>query len=131
MEILFFIAGISLGFYVKGRFFGAGGSDGKVFAPRSESERKEMQEESREALEERTASRKDRILKFIKKEMDHQKQLQNCNLGVEVVGVTRNEIEELLDVSDQTARKYLNELEDEGKIEQIGESGRGVTYKLK
>jgi len=46
-------------------------------------------------------------------------------------GITSDEVEKLLDVSDQTARKYLNELEDENKIEQVGDRGRGVYYILK
>jgi len=94
-------------------------------------ELEEMHRKAQVSITERTKSRKARILKYIKKEMEYQKQLQNCNLGVEVVGVTCNEIEELLDISDSTARKYLNELEEEGKIEQIGKTGRGVTYKIK
>jgi len=40
------------------------------------------------------------------------------------------DIEKLLDISDVTARKYLNELESEGKIKQIGEVGRNVHYVL-
>ena len=45
--------------------------------------------------------------------------------------VTNNEIEKALGVSDATATRYLDELEREGKIEQIGIEGRGVVYRLK
>jgi len=42
--------------------------------------------------------------------------------------VTNDEVEELLLVSNNTALKYLNELEEEGKLEQMGDTGRGVYY---
>lgn len=45
--------------------------------------------------------------------------------------VTNNDIEKLLDVSDATATRYLSDLEQDGKIEQIGKTGRGVEYRLK
>lgn len=44
---------------------------------------------------------------------------------------SNNDIEQLLDVSDATATRYLDELEQEGAIEQIGEKGRFVKYQLK
>lgn len=45
--------------------------------------------------------------------------------------VTNDDVEKSLGVSDATATNYLSELEREGKIEQIGERGRFVTYRLK
>ena len=42
--------------------------------------------------------------------------------------VTNDMIETLLGVSDATATNYLEELEQEGKIIQHGEVGRGVFY---
>lgn len=45
--------------------------------------------------------------------------------------ITNNDIEKLLNVSDATATRYLNELEKEGRIEQIGKTGRAVYYQLK
>ncbi len=45
--------------------------------------------------------------------------------------ITNNDVEKLLNVSDATATNYLQELEDEGKIEQIGKTGRSVFYRLK
>jgi len=42
-----------------------------------------------------------------------------------------NDIEKLLNVSDASATRYLDELEQEGAIEQIGEKGRFVKYRLK
>jgi len=58
---------------------------------------------------------KDRIIAYLK---------QNTE-------ATNNDIENLLKVSDSTATRYLDELEEEGKIEQIGEKGRFVKYRLK
>ncbi len=41
-----------------------------------------------------------------------------------------NEIQGLLSVSDASAENYLDELEKEGKIRQVGEKGRFVEYEL-
>lgn len=45
--------------------------------------------------------------------------------------VTNDVIEKMLNVSDTTATNYLQELEREGFIEQLGERGRFVSYRLK
>ncbi len=45
--------------------------------------------------------------------------------------VTNNDIELHLSVSDATAERYLNELEQEEKISQHGETGRSVFYTLR
>lgn len=42
--------------------------------------------------------------------------------------ITNDDVEEALSVSDATASRYLSELEEEGKIRQVGETGRGVYY---
>jgi len=44
--------------------------------------------------------------------------------------VTNNEIEKLLNISDATATRYLDELEREGVLKQIGRTGRFVRYKI-
>jgi len=44
--------------------------------------------------------------------------------------ITNNDVEKLLNVSDATATNYLQELEDEGRIKQIGKTGSGVYYIL-
>ena len=44
--------------------------------------------------------------------------------------VTNNDVEKLLGVSDATATRYLNELEKEQKIKQIGTVGHAVYYRL-
>lgn len=42
--------------------------------------------------------------------------------------ITNNDVERLLSISDATATNYLQELEQEGLIEQIGTHGRFVRY---
>ncbi len=42
--------------------------------------------------------------------------------------VRNNDVERMFAVSDATATNYLSELEKEGKIRQIGNRGRFVTY---
>ena len=44
--------------------------------------------------------------------------------------VTNNDVEKLCGVSDATATRYLNELEKEQKIKQIGTVGHAVYYRL-
>lgn len=63
-------------------------------------------------------------------------QSENMEIGKEQIltyiqkhgAITNESVVELLDVSDSTAYRYLEALEQEGKIEQIGETGRGVQY---
>ena len=45
--------------------------------------------------------------------------------------ITNNDVEKLLGVSDATATRYLDDLEKEEKISQIGDTGQGVYYILK
>lgn len=39
-----------------------------------------------------------------------------------------DDIQKLLGVSDRTVQRYFNELEAEGKVKQVGETGKGVFY---
>lgn len=41
------------------------------------------------------------------------------------------DIREGLGISERSVVRYMNELEREGKAEQVGNTGRGVTYRLK
>jgi len=50
------------------------------------------------------------------------------NLIEEKGRVANNDIQVLLGVADSTATKYLQQLEDKGKIKQKGEAGRFVYY---
>lgn len=43
--------------------------------------------------------------------------------------ITNDDLERFLGVSDATAERYLNELENEGSLTQVGKRGRGVAYK--
>ena len=45
--------------------------------------------------------------------------------------LSNSDIREVLGVGRTSAVRYLDELEKEGKVEQIGEGGRGVVYRLK
>lgn len=125
--LFFFIAGIALGMWVKGKSFE--NQAGRLTG---------IRDEAKEALAERTRKRKEKILEFMKSEALHQKDLEVCDvpgsptLQESVIRnrVTREDIEKLLSVTDGTARKYLNELESEGRIKQIGSTGRDVHYEL-
>ena len=64
------------------------------------------------ARDERAKENKEKILKSI----EIQKSINN------------DSAQSLLGVSDATATRYLDELERDGKIKQIGNSGRGVFY---
>lgn len=44
--------------------------------------------------------------------------------------ITNDQAQELLNVSDATATRYLSELELENKITQVGDTGRGVYYTI-
>lgn len=46
-------------------------------------------------------------------------------------GITNDDVEEALGVSDATAERYLQELEKAGKLVQVGGVGRAVRYRLK
>ena len=123
-NILFLIIGVAIGFFIKGKTT-------KTLAVKSTAEMADMRVEAKEAFKERLDERKKKILDFMAKEAKHQKELQNCSVADTKPGITSADTEKLLDVKEDTARKYLNELEREGLIEQIGTTGKGVYYKLK
>jgi len=50
------------------------------------------------------------------------------NLFSENKGTTNDEVEKLLHVSDATATRYLETLEKEGKIKQVGKTGKYTNY---
>ena len=125
INILYFIAGIALGFFIKSKI-----KTKNTFYLKDKEELDEMRIEAQEALAERTKHRKEKILEFMKDEAIHQKELEACNPGIIEKGIVSADIEKLLGVSNGTARKYLNELEAENKIKQIGSSGRDVYYIL-
>ena len=64
----------------------------------------------------------------VNKRAENIKKLREYLLSQEKI--TNNDIEKLLEVSDATATRYLDELEKAGLIEQGGIEGRGVYYKI-
>lgn len=116
---------------VAGVSFFIGRKSVRTFRPAETEELKEMREESRKALSERTEKRKERILHLMNSELVHRNELKACGVHDLKKGITSLNVKKLLDVSSKTARKYLNELEDGGKIRQIGERGPDVYYVLK
>ena len=42
--------------------------------------------------------------------------------------LTNNDVEAMLGISDATATRYFEELEREGKVRQVGKTGRYVSY---
>lgn len=51
-------------------------------------------------------------------------------LFIDADKITNKDVQELLKVSDSTATRYLDDLEERGRIEQIGETGQSVFYRL-
>ncbi len=72
----------------------------------------EAGEKGRAAIAARIKKRKDRIMERAKREGK----------------VTNDDVEDLFCISDSTAHNYLSELEAEGRLTQVGETGRGVYY---
>ena len=73
-----------------------------------------LQAINEQATKEKTEN-KQKIMEFFATSLNHE--------------ATNNEIEELLEVSDATATRYLDELEEGGLIKQIGKTGVSVYYK--
>ncbi len=119
--IIIGIAGIVLGTYL-GRKYKIGKEDKPFGASASLGASSVQEKESlveKQACEKKENKRK--ILEFFEspsfvKASDGQARVAN------------NDIETLLGVSDATATRYLDELEKEGKIRQVGQTGRYVYY---
>jgi len=73
---------------------------------------REMLAKARAAIQERKRKKLDRILILLN---------EKKNIG-------NDDVEKLLHVSDATATRYLNQLEREGKIVQVGKTGQSVRY---
>ncbi len=67
---------------------------------------------------------------LIEKQAEEKKRNKEAILGVleTQTPLTNNHIEQLLGISDATATRYLEELEKEGKIRQVGKTGQSVYY---
>ena len=99
----------------------------KRFKPKTGDEMAEMQEDSREALSERTEDRKEKILGMMEDKKNGKGGFSGCSVEEGKEGIVRTDVEKLLDVSRNTADKYLDELEKDGKVEQVG-SGTSFQY---
>ncbi|MFT4536873.1 MAG: Fic family protein [Saprospiraceae bacterium] len=100
------------------------------FSHISKSEKVEHREALNQALDVRTETRKEVILDTLKMKVSTKEKLATCDIETEEPRITRNEVESLVKVSGQTALKYLNELEEEGRVIQVGSRGQDVYYVL-
>ncbi|PIQ91580.1 MAG: hypothetical protein COV70_02910 [Parcubacteria group bacterium CG11_big_fil_rev_8_21_14_0_20_39_22] len=66
-------------------------------------------------LDAKKKDRKERILAFLREKGE----------------LSNSDIREALEISERSVVRYMNELEKEGSVEQVGDTGRGVTYRLK
>ena len=75
-------------------------------------------------------SGKKKKIGLIQRQAEEKKRDKEAILGILETQhpLTNNHIEQLLGISDATATRYLEELEKEGKIRQVGATGRGVYY---
>jgi predicted HTH transcriptional regulator len=78
--------------------------------------------------ETRPEKRDSLIEKQAREKEEHKKMIREFVKGKEKI--YNNDIEKLLKVSNATAKRYLNELEKEGILKQIGEIGQGVCYEV-
>lgn len=107
MSALLYIIAVTVAFYI-------GRVSAKHPMPLSVYELQELRREKTRSIHDRVSKSKARIIDYVQ------------STGQ----VTNHEVEDLLLVSSSTAHRYLNELEREGILEQIGSSGRGVYYVL-
>ncbi|MDP3996105.1 MAG: FaeA/PapI family transcriptional regulator [bacterium] len=107
-KILIFIVGVALGIWI-GKLRRADGKDDTA---------SEISAGKAAPLHKATAGKEDRKERIMR-------------LFSEKSEIQNDDVEKLLGVSDATATNYLSELEAEGKVEQVGERGRGVFYTIK
>ena len=84
----------------------------KCFSPKEGDALLEMQKAGRAEVKRIIRRRKDLILAKTQKQGR----------------ITNDDVEDMFCISDRTANHYLNELEQEGKLKQIGKTGKGVYY---
>ena len=61
----------------------------------------------------------------------HKKMSKIMDTLIKTKRITNREVQKLIRVSDVTAFRYLNRLEAEGTVEQVGKTGKGVFYRLR
>lgn len=71
-----------------------------------------------------------RKIGLIERQAQEKKRDKEAILGIleTQTPLTNNHIEQLLGIPDSTATRYLDELEKEGKVRQIGKTGKHVYY---
>ncbi|MCF7836001.1 MAG: DeoR family transcriptional regulator [Candidatus Marinimicrobia bacterium] len=109
MEYLIYIA-VGIVAYYLGKKFAAKRACSALPKPRKEM--KALQKSSSKARKDKVKVREEMILEYAK----HKGK------------VTNDEVEGMFCVSDSTAGRYLNDLEEKGKLKQVGKSGSGVHY---
>lgn len=68
---------------------------------------------------------------FIKRQSEEKVRNKEAIIGLMESGnqpLTNNHVEQMLGISDATAERYLQELETEGVVRQVGNTGRDVFY---
>ena len=118
--ILYFLIGavvgaVSVRLYMSQKF-----KDDQQEVQQPEQKEQEQEEDAsglesfNEKRQKKIEGRKDKIVEAIK----------------EKGSIQTGEVSDMFDVSRNTAYRYLNELEEENRVEQIKESGRAVRYRL-
>ncbi|MFC1756968.1 hypothetical protein ACFLZC_02345 [Patescibacteria group bacterium] len=131
MTYIYLIIAVVAGYYFGKKFAIKQNPSKPGFGEMSKDELTKLRSEAKKALGERTEERKEKILELMRNESKHREELKACGMDPSSTQITSENIEKLFDVHGDTARKYLNALEAEGKIEQVGERGAGVYYILK
>jgi len=112
MQIFIYIIIFIVGWLI-GRFLKTNQHDGRPTSVRTASPFSTQDaKEGRGVVQERIKKRKSRILDAARAKGR----------------ITNDEVEDMFCISDDTARRYLNNLEEEGKLAQQGDRGRGVYY---
>ncbi len=68
---------------------------------------------------------------LIEREMEEKQRNLEAIMGLLESGngpLTNNHVEQMLGISDATAERYLEELEKQGKVRQVGKTGQAVYY---
>ncbi len=119
-SISYFLIGAAIGAVSVWIYSSRKNKDSKRKNKLPEQEREEQEEDAfglesfNEKRQEKIDGRKDKILEAIKKKGS----------------VQTGEVSNMLGVSRNTAYRYLEELEEESRVEQTRESGRAVRYRL-
>lgn len=115
--IIIGIAGVMLGTYLGRRLASA-----KATAER----RRKVEKEEKPSGE--AQSKESFIEKQAREKEENKRKIMEFFDAAQNGRVANDDIENLLGVSDATATRYLDELEKEGSIRQVGKTGRHVYY---